>query len=102
MKYISMIFNYIFLLSILTTKITQVLATKIEPKFCIDCKFYKKEFFSFSEFGKCSKFLFYDDNDYFLVNGKTNWNLDKYYYCSTARKSESMCGKEGQYYEKRK
>jgi hypothetical protein len=35
------------------------------------------------------------------VNGKPDNNLDKYHYCSTARKFDNMCGKEGKFYEEK-
>jgi hypothetical protein len=110
MKYNSRIFYYIFLSPVLTSKVLPISAckfssnsaSKIGPKFCINCKFYKKDFISFSEFGKCTNFLYYNDNDNYLVNGKINNNLDQYHYCSTARKFENMCGKEGKFYEEKK
>jgi hypothetical protein len=77
-------------------------ANKIGTKFCINCKFYKKDFISFSEFGKCTKFLYTDENCNYLVNGKPIHNFDHLHYCSTARKFENMCGKEGKFYEEKK
>jgi cysteine synthase len=41
-------------------------------------------------------------NKYFLVNGKKNNKNMDYYYCSTAREFHNMCGKEGNFHEKRK
>jgi len=76
-------------------------ASQIRPKLCIDCKFYKKDFFTFSEFGKCSLFPKEGDNDYFLVNGNKKNNNIEYYYCNTARNSDNMCGEEGKFYEKK-
>lgn len=75
--------------------------SQIKPKFCIDCKFYKKDFFTSSEFGKCVLFPYGAHDDYFLVNRKMDKNIE-YYYCSTSRKSENMCGKEGKFFEKNK
>lgn len=77
-------------------------ANQIRPKLCIDCKFYTKNFFTFSEFGKCSMFpTEQQSNDYYLVNGK-NYNIEDYYhYCSTSRKLDHMCGKEGKFFEKK-
>ena len=42
-------------------------ANQIRPKLCIDCKFYTKNFFTFSEFGKCSLFPRVIDNDSFWL-----------------------------------
>jgi len=93
MKYVFMILYSIIL--------TQISASQIKPKLCIGCKFYTKDFFTFSEFGKCSKFPTKPDNDYFLVNGKKNNNNIEYHYCSTSRKFDHMCGEEGKFYEKK-
>ena len=75
-------------------------SNQILPKLCIDCKFCKKNFITGSEFSKCSLFIREPNNDYFLVNGNKNNNIE-YHYCSTARNSENKCGKEGKYYEKK-
>ena len=79
-------------------------ASQIRPKLCIDCKFYTKDFFTSSEFGKCSMFPREKDNDYFLVNGNDNGNNNniELHYCSTSRKYDNMCGKAGKFYEKKK
>jgi hypothetical protein len=39
--------------------------------------------------------------EYYLVNGKPDNNNIEYHYCSTSRKFEHMCGKEGKYYEEK-
>lgn len=76
-------------------------ACKVGTKFCINCKFYKKDFLTFSEFGKCANFLFYDDNCNYLVNGKQTNNFDHLHFCSTARKFDHMCGKEAKFYQEK-
>ena len=94
MKYISMILYPIIL--------SPISASQIRPKLCIDCKFYTKNFFSFSEFGKCTLFPKEKDNSYFLVNGNNNNNNNiEYHYCATARERDRMCGEEGKFYEKK-
>lgn len=95
MKYFSMIIYSFFLYPISASQIRT-----ITPKLCIDCKFYTKNFFDSSEFGKCTKFPKENENDYFLVNGKSRNNED-YHYCSTSRKIDTMCGKDGKFYEKK-
>uniref|UniRef100_A0A6C0KMQ7 Uncharacterized protein n=1 Tax=viral metagenome TaxID=1070528 RepID=A0A6C0KMQ7_9ZZZZ len=83
--------NNIFILclySLLTT-----ISSSIEPKLCINCKYYVKDFFSSDKFGKCYLNPTIKDN-YFLVNGKIdNENIDLH-YCSTARKFDDMCGEK--------
>lgn len=82
--------------------LSRISASQIRPKLCIDCKFYNKEnFFTMSEFGKCSLFLKEKDKSYFLVNGNNNYNNIEYHYCATARVSDCMCGEQGKFYEKK-
>ena len=91
--------NYIFVI-IYSIMLSMFTACKIKPKFCIDCKYFTKKIFSANEYGKCSLFLREIDNDNFLVNGIKNNNRELH-YCSTARKSERMCGETGIFYEKK-
>jgi hypothetical protein len=92
MKYIFMTIYSIFVL--LSS------ACKVGTKFCINCKFYKKDFLTFSEFGKCAQFPYENYNNYFLVNGK-DYNNKNFHYCSTARQYDHMCGKEAKFYEEK-
>ena len=73
--------------------VSPILKHKIKPKICIECKYYKKDFFfTFSEFGKCSLFTSEEYTRY-LVNGR---NKSKpYIYCSISRSYDHMCGEEG-------
>jgi len=41
-----------------------------------------------------------DENRYYLVTGKIQ-NVEEYYFCSTARSIESLCGPIGKKYEKK-
>jgi hypothetical protein len=66
-----------------------------KPKICIHCKYFIPDNDN-GKYGKCSFFPIRDIN--FLVNGI---NEEKYYYCSTSRDSNDMCGEEGKYYKKR-
>jgi len=91
MKYILIIYSII---------LSSFSASQMKPKLCINCKFYKKDFFTSSEFGKCSLFPREKENDYFLVNGNNNNNIESY-YCSTSRKYDHLCGKEAKFFEKK-
>jgi hypothetical protein len=51
------------------------------------------------KYGKCAKFPKDDESLYFLVNGKTQPKFKDYYYCSTARSIDSMCGPTGKLFE---
>jgi hypothetical protein len=72
-----------------------------EPqKLCIHCKHFTKDFCNSNAFGKCKSFPKETDSNYYLVDGKTKPGTD-YYYCSTARGSDDMCGKEGYFFQKK-
>ena len=91
MKYLFVILYYLLLL---------VLSNSTKPKLCVDCKFFRKNFYG-NEFGTCSLFTRYEiSDDSFLVDGKQRKTIVKYNYCSTARQQDSMCGKDGKLYEK--
>ena len=72
-----------------------------KPKLCVDCKFFRKDFFDQNKFGKCSLFPQIDDNDYFLIDGYKSIKNTNYNYCVVSRKYDNMCGKEGKLYEKK-
>lgn len=79
-------------------------AYEIKPKLCIDCKFFIKPNFSIdNKFGKCSFFRekTIDDDKHYLVTGIKNKKKEFYYFCSTSRNFQDMCGKEGKFYEKK-
>jgi len=72
-----------------------------EPlKICKNCKHFTKEFFNSNTFGKCKLFPIETDSNSYLVDGKTKPGTD-YYYCSTARGSDDMCGQEGFFFQKK-
>jgi hypothetical protein len=80
--------------------LTSLYSITIQPKFCIDCKFFTKDFISSNKFGKCSLHPVDKNNKYFLVDGTKEKN-NNLYHCSTARNYEDMCGKEGKYFVKK-
>jgi len=67
---------------------------KLKTKFCVNCKYFIKGNTK-DEYGKCS--MFQKENIHFLVNG--NKNNDYYYYCTTARSNQDMCGVNGTKYK---
>jgi hypothetical protein len=87
---------YIGRREILKTPLLLVNNEKI--KFCKDCKFFKNDFLPQTKFGHCSHFPF-QQSDYYLVDGVKDTSPSGYYYCTTARSSERMCGGEGKYFE---
>jgi len=77
---------------------SRFLTNKITQKLCINCKFYRKDFLLTSEFGECTFFPKEKYSYYYLVNGKNNI---EYHYCAVSRNDDTMCGKEGKFYEKK-
>jgi hypothetical protein len=69
------------------------------PPLCVNCKFFKQDPFVMNKYGKCVKFPKENDNLYFLVNGRTETPSQDYYYCTTSRSVDSMCGPEGKLFE---
>jgi len=76
-----------------------------QNKICKNCKYYLNT--ANNQSPKCSYYSKYDNSKYidYLVTGN-NKDLsiitDDYYYCSTARSSESMCGENAINYQKKK
>lgn len=71
----------------------------ITPKLCIRCKYFIADRANGLEFSKCSalpKRTYIDTN--YLVTGKTTYKED-YWYCSTARNIEHLCGIDGKLFE---
>jgi len=97
----NIIIYYNILLTFLAIQGKPIQTRPIKPKLCVDCKFFRKDFFDEDKFGKCSLLPQIDDNDYFLIDGKKSIINTNYNYCSIARKYDNMCGKEGKLYEKK-
>ena len=88
--------NYIFLL--FCSIILPILSLKqTKPNLCINCKHFITDNRIGDEYGKCS--LFPRENPSVLVNGINKDN--NYYYCTTARIHDNLCGKEGKLYKKK-
>jgi hypothetical protein len=66
----------------------------VKPKLCIQCKHLLPT--NRDVFGRCSLFPRESIVANYLVTGMDDKsNADHYFYCSTARTNEDMCGKEG-------
>ena len=92
--------KYLFFI-ICSIILSPFLARQIKPKFCVDCKHFKKNSFNTNKYGQCTLFVIEEQDDYFLVDGNTNDNNIKYHYCRIARKFDNMCGEEGKFFEKK-
>lgn len=71
-----------------------------KPKLCVNCKYFMKDNVDTNHYGKCLKFPKEKGPVYDLVSGET-MSDEEYYYCSTARTFEFMCGKKGNFYKKK-
>ncbi len=71
-----------------------------EKKLCVNCKFFKKDFFTDPKFGKCALYPKEEENNYYFVTGKLDKRID-YGYCSVSRMFDTYCGKEGKFYQEK-
>ena len=79
----------------------EIYSLEIKPKICIHCKYFIPDDIS-DVYGKCSFFPKIEKNNAnYLVTGNNDPSLLDYEYCSTARKYEDMCGKEGKKYKRK-
>ena len=91
-------FSIVGLYSIGNRIVPSSLTMNSKEKFCKDCRFFKKDFFTETKYGVCSKFPI-EQTDNYLVDGVKALSPIEYSYCSTARTYEKMCGKDGKYFE---
>jgi hypothetical protein len=68
------------------------------PKLCIHCKHFISDN-NIGTYGKCALFPKEENNANYLVTGIAK---NTYYYCSTVRNANDMCGIEGKHYKKNK
>lgn len=87
MKYIIVIISSI-ILSVFSLK-------EIIPKLCINCKFFTNSVNIDNKYGKCSFFPIVENSVEYFVTG-----IDKedYFYCTTARDHDILCGRNGKMY----
>ena len=64
------------------------------PKLCVNCKYFLPD--------KESDIYIYGTCSLFPILTKEEKQLQEYYYCSTSRNSENMCGKKAKYYKKKR
>lgn len=87
-------------------------ALKLNQSFCVDCRHFKKDksYFLGAGNGKCALFPIIDsirdpENDDekidYLVSGERNDDIS-YADCVKVRRSETMCGPEGKFFNRKK
>jgi hypothetical protein len=69
----------------------------LETKLCINCKYLIPNTRNI-KFSKCFLFPKVEEDHFKFINGDIDDTID-YHYCSTARGTNSMCGKKGKEYE---
>ena len=78
--------------------------TSIKPKICANCKYIIKDFFEFNAPEKCSLFPKVEKEIYdrfFLNDGGILFEKRDYHSCNISRVYDTMCGKEGNFYEEK-
>lgn len=81
------IFIYAFILPIFSLTVNT-------PKLCINCRYIIKDKTDVT-LSKCSLFPRQIDNPENLINGIKKEEVKNYYYCSTARTFDTLCGSDG-------
>lgn len=91
----------LFFLSIILSS-NSVRQTKlIKPNFCFNCKYFIKDDGGDDRFAKCSLYpIIKEDNSYLVTGIDRQENVD-YNYCTIARNSEKMCGKDGNMHKRK-
>ncbi len=76
-----------------------IVSDAIQP--CVQCKFFKNDFWTLPRFGKCTLYPkpMEEDPNYFVTGRKMTQKID-YTFCVVARTFDSMCGEDGKYYQK--
>ena len=83
------------LIIILSLIIPVLSLTELQPKLCVNCKFFMNNFISGNKYGKCSFFPKREMTIDLVTGIKKDSN---YQFCSIARDYDDMCGKEGKKY----
>ena len=77
-------------------------AFSLNEKLCINCKYLTKPFFEENKFGKCTLFPKIKNPENCLVTGVViEKAVNDFYYCSTARGFNDMCGRDGKRFVKK-
>lgn len=91
--------NYILLWCII---LPFVASLKRTPNMCVNCKHFIHDEHN-NIYGKCAAFPIVKEIEsiHYLITGIKEEEKKDYFYCSTARKSEAMCGVSGKKFEKK-
>lgn len=89
---------YLFILLCMFLSVSSIDHSRSKPKFCVNCKYFIETTYLNRDNGKCS--LFPNESKDYLVSGLKK--PENYYYCSTARSWDNMCGINGTMYKKKR
>jgi hypothetical protein len=84
------------IMKLLCVIVTSVAAFK--PNLCIECKHFKKDFFSQPKYGKCTLFPIVLEDDNYEVTGIVATEKLDHQFCLIVRK-HGKCGLEGKLFE---
>ena len=98
---------YLWLFSLLSSPAffsfsTFFIVESYKPKFCMNCKYLLRDNIYPDDltFAHCAKFPRKEDNDIkYLISGDKITAVESFHYCSTLRKYDDKCGKEGKHYK---
>lgn len=92
--------NFLFIISNLLLSLTNS-QKSTNTKFCLNCRYFLDNTNTGIQFGKCSQFPHIIQDNSYLITGTSIYQEIDYHFCSTARSSETMCGKEGKMYKRK-
>ena len=75
-----------------------------KPKFCMNCKYFLRDNILPDDltFAHCAKFPKKDENEMeYLITGEKNKEVESFHFCTTARRYDDKCGKEGKHYRRK-
>ena len=95
--------HFLFIISSFLLSLTSSVQNEpsMNTKFCLNCRYFLDNSYTGIQFGKCSQFPHIIEDNSYLITGTSIYQEIDYHYCSTARSSETMCGKEGKIYKRK-
>ena len=99
--------SFLFIISNLLLSLTNSLTQpsnsqkSMNTKFCLNCRYFLDNSYTGIQFGKCAQFPHIIEDNSYLITGTSIYQEIDYHYCSTARSTETMCGKEGKIYKRK-
>lgn len=92
--------SFLFIISCFLLSLTNS-QKSMNTKFCLNCRYFLDNSYTGIQFGKCAQFPHIIEDNSYLITGTSIYQEIDYHYCSTARNTETMCGKEGKIYKRK-